>query len=332
ARRLDSWRRALTSPIRSVAPNPDGLVRCARIPAVLPDQARHWLLDVFGDGSRILQVRRFVLGGWHVNHAVNVRDRCGDVHRVVLRRWARPGWELDDPDYTVAREVRVLGLLGSTEIPAPSVIASDLDGARCDVPAVLLTRLPGHPPTSTDSASVGFCHQLAETLAAIHDLDPGAEPWLDPYRLYYERADAVLPGWIPVTPIWRRAIASVRQPPPAQTVMALIHRDYHPENTLWSRRRLTGVVDWTQASSGPPGLDVGHMRWNLVLDHGQTVADTFLASYWAATGRPTGDQGYWDLVSLFDLLLDVDDGPGDITPDDLRLLESHAAAALTSLG
>ncbi len=112
--------------------------------------------------------------------------------------------------------------------------------------------------------------------------------------------------------------------------MTLMHRDYHPENTLWSRRRLTGVVDWTQASWGPPGIDLGHMRWNLVLDCGQTVADRFLASYQAITGRPTADQGYWDLVSLFDLLLDVGDEPGDITPDDLRLLEAHARAAMNS--
>ena len=296
---------------------------------MLPDRAKRWVLDVFGDGGRIVSARRLALGGWHVNHAVSVLDQRGHVHRVVLRRWARPGWELDDPDYTVLREVRVLGLLQSTAIPAPSLLASDPDGARCNVPAVLLSRLPGHPPTPDDSASDGFCRQLAETLAAIHDLGPSAESRLDPYRLYYDRADATLARWIPATPTWGRAIATVRQPPPS-TAITLIHRDYHPENTLWSRRRLTGVVDWTQASSGPPGLDIGHMRWNLVLDYGQTVADNFLAAYQAATGRPTEDQGYWDLVSLFDLLLDLGGEPGDINPDDLRLLETYAAVALSS--
>jgi hypothetical protein len=72
--------------------------------------------------------------------------------------------------------------------------------------------------------------------------------------------------------------------------MTLIHRDYHPQNTLWSRLRLTGVVDWTQASRGPPALDLGHMRWNLVADYGQGVADRFLACYRAATGAAPGDQ------------------------------------------
>jgi aminoglycoside phosphotransferase (APT) family kinase protein len=297
---------------------------------LLPDQARRWVFDVFGAGSRIVRVRRLALGGWHVNHALAIRDPGCHVHRVVLRRWARPGWELDDPDYTVAREVRVLALLQPTPIPAPSVVASDPNAACCDVPAVLLTRLPGHAPAAADSASEGFCRHLAETLAAIHALGPGAGSGLAPYRLYYERTDATLPRWIAATRTWRRAIATVREPRPDDAV-TLIHRDYHPGNTLWSRHRLSGVVDWTQASLGPPGLDLGHMRWNLVLDHGQRVADDFLAAYRAATGHRPEHQAYWDLISLFDLLLDVDEDPGDITATDLRQLEAHAAAALRSL-
>jgi aminoglycoside phosphotransferase (APT) family kinase protein len=109
--------------------------------------------------------------------------------------------------------------------------------------------------------------------------------------------------------------------------MRLIHRDYHPENTLWSRGHLSGVVDWTQASWGPPGLDLGHMRWNLVADHGQQVADQFLNCYRAATGSACDDQPYWDLVSLLDLLLDGDD-PGDIEPSDLRRFEKYARTQL----
>ncbi|HET9968100.1 MAG TPA: phosphotransferase [Streptosporangiaceae bacterium] len=92
-----------------------------------------------------------------------------------------------------------------------------------------------------------------------------------------------------------------------------------------SRGRLTGIVDWTQASWGPPGLDLGHMRWNLVADYGQQTADQFLNCYRAAAGRPLSDQPYWDLVSLLDLLLDGDDP--DIEPADLRRFEDYANTA-----
>ena len=59
---------------------------------VLPDRAAQWAADVIGRGSRITSVRRLRPGGWHVNHAVAITDRHGHTHRLVLRRWARPGW------------------------------------------------------------------------------------------------------------------------------------------------------------------------------------------------------------------------------------------------
>lgn len=51
-----------------------------------------------------------------------------DAHRLVLRRWARPGWEVDDPDYTVEREIRVLELVRRTHVPAPMIVAADPAG------------------------------------------------------------------------------------------------------------------------------------------------------------------------------------------------------------
>jgi hypothetical protein len=69
------------------------------------------------------------------------------------------------------------------------------------------------------------------------------------------------------------------------------------------------------------------MRWNLAADHGPRAADQFLACYQAATGTTMSGQPYWDLVSLLDVLLDGDD-PGDLGPDDLRIFEDYAEAAL----
>lgn len=293
---------------------------------VLPDQAARWVCEVVGPGSWIVAAWRLHLGGWHVNHAVDVADLSGCVHRLVIRRWARSGWETDDPDYTVEREARVLALLAATSVPAPEVVAADPAGARCDVPAIILRRLPGHPPSPAVAASPGFCAQLAGTLATIHRAGGAAGAGLDSYRLYYDQARAVPAQWM-TSAVWAQATAVVRETAPP-TAMTLIHRDYHPENTLWLRGSLTGVVDWTQASWGPAELDVGHMRWNLLADYGQIAADQFLACYRAASGRRLRNQSYWDLVSLLDLLLNIAD-PGDIGPDDLRLFEAYARRALS---
>ncbi len=295
--------------------------------SMVPESCMRWMTEQIGRGSRIVSVRQLRLGGWHVNHAVDIIDSDGEAHQLVLRRWARPGWERDDPDYTAEREARVLGLLCPTAVPAPAVIATDAEGVRCDVPALLLSRLPGRPPP-VDIDIDGFCRQLAEVLCQIHALDVPAEAGLQPYRLYYDRERARPARWMPATGVWTAATAIVRDPPPP-TNPTMIHRDFHPENTLWSGGLLSGVVDWTQASRGPPGLDVGHMRWNLVVDHGPATADRFLASYRQISGRNLERQHYWDLVSLFDLPLDGEE-PGDIEPPDLRRFEDYAKGLLTS--
>jgi hypothetical protein len=56
----------------------------------------------------------------------------------------------------------------------------------------------------------------------------------------------------------------------------------------------------------PAALDLGHLKWNLVLDSGLQLADRFLACYQTTTGISSTNQPVWDLVSLFDLLLDGD--------------------------
>lgn len=113
-----------------------------------PAQALRWVSDMIGTGSRVVSVRALP-SSWLANHAITVADRHGRHYRLVLRRWARPGWDTDDPDYTAQREATILGLLADAAIPAPRLVAADPDGAACDTPALLLTRLPGHPPATT---------------------------------------------------------------------------------------------------------------------------------------------------------------------------------------
>ena len=116
--------------------------------------------------------------------------------------------------------------------------------------------------------------------------------------------------------------------PPA-TGETMIHRDFHPENTLWSRGPTLRSRGLDPGLMGTPWLDLGHIRWNLVLDAGQPIADRFLACYQALTGISLDDQPYWDLISLFDLVLDRDpDHPGDIHADDQRDLTAYVKKVL----
>ena len=72
--------------------------------------------------------------------------------------------------------------------------------------------------------------------------------------------------------------------------------EYQHFNMLWSRERLTGVVDWIEACVGPPEVDVGHCRLNLTVLFSADVADRFRAIYEAESGHRV--DAWWDVHAL----------------------------------
>jgi aminoglycoside phosphotransferase (APT) family kinase protein len=289
-----------------------------------PAAALAWAAAAVGPGGRVVRVRPLV-SSWLANHAVDVADRSGGMHRLVLRRWARPGWEVDDPTFTAAREAHALQLLAATPVPAPRLVAADPDGAACDVPALLLTRLPGRPPgpAADPRRLVG---ELAAALPAIHAVDGGAAA-LPAFHRFCDPASLAPPAWSDLPGLWAQVLEVAAGPPPPG-VSCLIHRDYHPDNTLWLRGRLVGVVDWNFASWGPPSFDLGHMRVNLATDLGREWADEFLAAYHVLTGLE--HHPWWDVAAVVDLGLIQDPDPPPAPEVDR--LEAFVAAALGRLG
>jgi hypothetical protein len=85
------------------------------------------------------------MGSWYLNHVLTVVDRYGRVHRLVLRRWARLGLGPRRPRLHRSPEMTILELLRPTPVPAPVLVGADIDGDECEVPTLLLTRLPEVP-------------------------------------------------------------------------------------------------------------------------------------------------------------------------------------------
>ena len=270
-----------------------------------PAHTLRWAADAVDPGSRVSSVRRLTGGSWCATHAVTVVDRRGDSHRLVLRRWARPGWEIEDPDFSAAREALILDVLSDSDVPAPRVVAADTEALVCDVPTLLLTRLAGHPP-ALPSDMDAFLSQLAEALTRIHAVDGDARAHVPAYRRYYDPRALSAPPWTRRPRLWQRAIEVASNRAPAGS-RCLIHRDYHPDNTLWVSDRLTGIVDWTSGSWGPAGVDTAHMRWNLAITYGPDVADEFLRRHRAIASDELADQRYWDVVAVVDVLPELDE-------------------------
>jgi aminoglycoside phosphotransferase (APT) family kinase protein len=270
----------------------------------VPPASLRWAQDAAG--ARVVAALPLE-SQWLANHLLVLADG----RELVLRRWARPGWELDDPDLTAAREALVLQRLADTPVPAPQLVAADPQAAACDVAALLITRVPGAPMVGRPPLG-----PLVTALAEIHAVDPEGIP---PYRRYYEPERLAVPSWAADRAVWDRAIALAHDPPPALPDR-FIHRDYHPGNTLWEGAELTGIVDWTTGSRGPGAVDLGHLRWNLVVDYGPRVADALLP-------HPE-HHPYYDVVTVLDVLPELD----PTTPHaELVRLEEHVARALAEL-
>ena len=81
--------------------------------------------------------------------------------------------------------------------------------------------------------------------------------------------------------------------------------------------RLTGVLDWTNASWGEPAMDLAHWRANLGTCYGVAVADRVIEAYAGAGGRAI-DQTWRDVRILLDFIGDEDWSP----PHSLEVAEA----------
>ena len=192
-----------------------------------------------------------------------------DGRELVLRRWARPGWELDDPDLTAAREALVLERLAGTPVPAPELVAADPDAAACDVAgaahhARARARRPGAP-----AARAARRRRWPRSTPSIPPASrpTGATTSPTAWRCRRGPADRERVG------ARDRAgpCAAARRCPSASSTATSIPATRcgrAPSSPAWS----TGPP----ARAGPAAVDLGHLRWNLALDYGQRVADALL--------------------------------------------------------
>ncbi len=244
--------------------------------------------------------------------AVHSLTLC-DGRRLVLRRYV---WHkvIDEEPEAPAREAAGMAWAGAHGLPAPDVLAVDLDGGEVGdgTPALLMSQLPGRAEPVPDVV------RLAKLAASIHAVTPAGfeyeyAPWC--------RDTCTRPPAAATKPrLWGRAIElwHTTQPPAAP---AFIHRDLHPGNVLWSQGEVSGVVDWVNACVGPAGVDVATCRWNLVDWAGPERADAFVTAYERRTG--SAHHPYWDLASLL-----ADDYDLGVSAGQVATVESHLASVV----
>jgi aminoglycoside phosphotransferase (APT) family kinase protein len=211
-------------------------------------------------GSRVSRVWALT-GGWSAR-VVGVEVSDGSV--LVVRKHSRPDFEL-----AVMRAAREGG------IPAP-------EPYRVVDSYLLMELVEGEPPATPDCVP-----ELAETLAAIHRLEPiPGLPTRDlrPGRRVESQEEKRI----------RDVLDSARLAKRNEPVF--LHGDFWPGNTLWANGELRAVIDWEDAAVGDPLADVGNVRLEILWAFGDEAMRTFTDEYAAA--MPSVDHTdlpLWDL-------------------------------------
>ncbi|HUQ40750.1 MAG TPA: aminoglycoside phosphotransferase family protein [Acidimicrobiales bacterium] len=277
----------------------------------VPPAVRDWVRRCAG--APVVGVRRLPGASSTAVHGLHLADG----RRFVLRRYSWPGFLQEEP-IAPRREVDALVLGTRSGLGVPEVVAADTTGDAVGdgVPVLLMSWLPGRAVGAPD------VDRLAEVVASVHAVDASSLP--HEYFRWYADRPTLRPPPSGVTAIWERA-QEVWDAGPPPFRPAFVHRDFHPGNVLWSRGRLTGIVDWANACRGPTGCDIAHCRANLISWAGVAAADAFRAAYERLTGE--AHHPYWEIASVFE------NGPSCYTrPAAVAEAEPRLSAALAELG
>lgn len=301
------------------------------------------LAQSIAPGSRVVGLRRLGGGLGAAMHRFDLVAPNGERHRLVLRRYPRMALA-EEPDIA-ERSWRTLGALERLGVSAPRPVWADLDGDLFGTASYTMTRLSGRGDLRPRDLN-RWLGLLGEGLASLHrttiaGADLGFLEGPDQFlaeAVRRQAGDSVLKD---------RHGAAIRQAllswwPRLRTVTpVLCHGDYWAGNTLWTRGRLTAIVDWDSARIADPGFDVGYCRMDLAMQHGSEAPNVFLRAYEAAAGGQIPQLHIWDLLGATAALPDPERwlpgfhelGRGDLTPELVReRLSAFVTDALARAG
>jgi aminoglycoside phosphotransferase (APT) family kinase protein len=250
------------------------------------------------------------------NPTYKIRAGSGDY---VLRR--KPFGQLLPSAHAVDREYRLLSALSPLGFPVPRPLA------LCDDPEVIgaifyvMELAKGRP--YADGALPDFdpperrrmYEQLVDTLADLHNIDPGAAGLGDFGKPgnYFERQVArwtrqYRDSQTDELPEMERLIEYLPASLPEQSRVSIVHGDYRIDNVVFDEEgKLTAVLDWELATLGDPVADFSYlaMQWMMPADGGAGLAgldlaalgipalDAIVQRYAARSGVPVAGQLDW---------------------------------------
>jgi aminoglycoside phosphotransferase (APT) family kinase protein len=252
------------------------------------------LVEHLEPGAMVAGLRRLKGGLEASTHRVDLITRTGARRPLVVRRFnSAARWY--DPA-RLANEQATLASLVDTDVPAPECLLVDVAGDWLGTPAMVQTCLPGGP--APPARWVEWAPRLVDAMARVHEVPAvvDAEPWISGWRTGTPPASLADDPWVArVWPVIEAHAAELE----GSASGVLVHHDLHPGNTLWSRGRVTGIVDWPMAGAGFAAYDRAYLRLDVSICLGLDAGDAFRAP-------AVDDSPAWDLVVGLRALPDPD--------------------------
>jgi aminoglycoside phosphotransferase (APT) family kinase protein len=246
-------------------------------PGVAVDAVSRWLTDAAPALSAPLAFE--LVAGGNSNLTFVVTDATGQM--CVLRR--PPLGHVLPTAHDMAREYRILTALAGTDVPVPHTLALCTDASVTGAPFYVMNHVAGSVVRDVDAARrltpgdrAAVTHGLADTLAAIHRVDPASVGLGDLGRTsgyiqrqlsrWHTQLDAIKVRPLPALDEVHTELLRRR---PAEPEATIVHGDFRLENCIVDERTIRAVLDWELCTLGDPMADLG-----------------MLMVYWAA---PTDD-------------------------------------------
>ena len=255
-----------------------------------------WAAAAVG-GTSVVSTESLGSGGHRASGTFRLRiegpaARATDVIlKVPVPRWIRDAW--------VITNARALQLAETHGLAAPRLIAADLDGRASGTVATLETFLSGSadlPPT----ASVARLREAGAALARVHAFSMEPQAHL-PHRprpcAVDDRAAERRRGLMPTTPLLKQADERVESHGLPVAALVFVHGDVWAGNMLFEGDRCVALIDWKTSGVGDPGVDLGSLRMQMALQHGQDAPAHVLDGWQRQAGRAAVAVPYWDAVA-----------------------------------
>jgi aminoglycoside phosphotransferase (APT) family kinase protein len=251
-------------------------------------------------GARVVRARRLPGGLSTTTHAVRIESPAGVRRSVVLRRYTHPLADEQRPGV----EWNALRFAAPT-LPVPEPLWHD-QGASFGVPALIESKLPGRAWYPAALAAKGL-DEVAGFLAALHALPASDADGLPHFSEWLARdRPPVAPdhwhGFERRQQAYDALFADVRGV--VDDPIVVTHGDPHVGNVLWSRGRMTGVIDWEMCERAPRAADVAYTMMDITLFAGDQAADRFLRRYEELAGAKLERLGYWKVMAAARALQD----------------------------